>query len=72
MIIVSNTTPFIGLASIQCFDLLQELFGEVFIAQAVYNEAVVAGHEVGGAKKEVAKASWIQTIQIKNRLAVNE
>ncbi|MDZ7260635.1 MAG: hypothetical protein ONB05_00745 [candidate division KSB1 bacterium] len=61
MIIVSNTTPLIGLASIQRFDLLQQLFGEIYIAQAVYDEAVVAGREAGGAKHEVSTASWIKT-----------
>jgi hypothetical protein len=70
MIIVSHTTPLIGLASIQRFYLLQELFSELFIAQAVYHEAVVDGYERGGAK-EVSTADWIQTVQVKNRLAVN-
>lgn len=70
MMIVSNTTPLIGLASIQRFGLLRQLFGEVSIAQAVYDEAVIAGHEAGGAKDEVATADWIKTIRIKDRLAV--
>lgn len=70
MIIVSNTTPLIGLASIQRFELLKHLFGELYIAQAVYGEAVVAGREVGGAKREVSTASWIKTVRVKDRLAV--
>lgn len=70
MIFVSNTTPLIGLASIQRFDLLHKLFGKIYIAQAVYNEAVVAGREVGGAKLEVSTASWIETVTVKDRLAV--
>jgi predicted nucleic acid-binding protein len=70
MIIVSNTTPLIGLASIQRFDLLQQLFGELYIAQAVYDEAVVAGREAGGAKREVSTAAWIKTVRVKDRLAV--
>lgn len=70
MIVVSNTTPLIGLASIQRFDLLQQLFGEIYIAQAVYNETVVGGHEIGGAKYEVATAKWIKTIPVRDRLAV--
>jgi predicted nucleic acid-binding protein len=40
MLVVSNTTPLIGLAVIQRFDLLQGLFGQLHIAQAVYDEAV--------------------------------
>jgi len=70
MITVSNTTPLIGLAAIQRFDLLQHIFGEIHIAQAVYDEAVVAGREVGGAKHEVSAATWIKTIHIKDRSAV--
>lgn len=70
MIVVSNTTPLIGLASIQHFDLLQRLFGEIHIPQAVYEEAVVAGREQGGAKQEVSTATWIKTVSIQDRLAV--
>ena len=70
MIIVSNTTPLIGLATIQRFELLKHLFGELYIAQAVYDEAVVAGREVGGAKREVSTANWIKTVRVKDRLAV--
>lgn len=70
MIVVSNTTPLIGLASIRRFDLLQQLFDEIHIAQAVYDEAVVAGREAGGAKREVSTATWIKTVSVKDRLAV--
>lgn len=70
MIVVSNTTPLIGLAVIQRFDLLRQLFGELYIAQAVYDEAVVAGREAGGAKREVSIATWIHTMSVDDRLAV--
>jgi uncharacterized protein len=70
MIIVANTTPLIGLASIQRFDLLQKLFSELHIAQAVYDEAVVTGREEGGAKHEVSTATWIKTVSVQDRLAV--
>ena len=60
----------IGLASIQRFDLLKQLFGELYIAQAVYDEAVVAGREVGGAKREVSTPLWIKSIVVRDRLAV--
>lgn len=70
MIVVSNTTPLIGLASIQRFDLLQQLFHQIHIPQAVYDEAVVAGHEAGGAKREVSTATWIKTVSVQDRLAV--
>ena len=70
MIVVSNTTPLIGLASIQRFNLLQQLFGEVSIAQAVFDEAAATGRETGGARQEVTAAAWIKTVVVKDRLAV--
>jgi len=48
VIVVSNTTPLIGLASIQRFQLLEQLFGEIHIPQ------------VGGARREVQAATWIK------------
>ena len=70
MIVVSNTTPLIGLASIGQFDLIQQIFGEIYIPKAVYDEAVVAGREKGGAKSEVSGSVWIKTIDVKDRIAV--
>jgi uncharacterized protein len=71
VIVVSNTTPLIGLASIQRFQLLERLFGEIHIAQAVYDEAVVAGREAGGARQQVLAATWIKTLPVHDRLAVD-
>lgn len=70
MIVVSNTTPLIGLAVIERFDLLQRLFGEICIPEAVFREATVARHESGGAKREVSSASWIRTVRVRDSLAV--
>lgn len=71
MIVVSNTTPLIGLAIIRRFDLLRQLFGAVHIARAVYDEAVTFGREQGGARREVSTATWIQTVSVQERLAVD-
>lgn len=71
MIVVSNTTPLIGLATIERFDLLQQIFGKVYIPQAVYDESVTYGRAEGGAKQEVSGADWIETIAVKDRLAVD-
>ena len=38
MIVISNTTPIISLASIQKIDILEQLFGEIIVPQAVYDE----------------------------------
>lgn len=70
MIIVSNSTPLIGLASIGRFELLRQLFGEIQIAQAVYAETVTQGREEGGAKRQVSTATWVKTHAIQDRLAV--
>ena len=71
MIVVSNTTPLIGFASIDRFELLHELFATIHIPEAVYNEAVVAGPEVGGAREQVSSAKWIEVVAVKDRLAVD-
>ncbi len=70
MIVVSNTTPLIGLASIGRFELLKLLFGTVYIPKAVYHEAVIQGRERGGAKREVSSASWIKVVEVQDVLAV--
>jgi predicted nucleic acid-binding protein len=69
--VVTNTTPLIGLAVIGQFDLLHQLFGEIIIAEAVYQEVVVAGRDDGGAKNEVLSAPWIRVEAVKDRLAVD-
>ena len=38
MIVVSDTTPLILLLKINCIDLLEKLFGDVLIPQAVFDE----------------------------------
>ena len=70
MRVVANTTPLIGLAVIRRLDLLQRLFHEVFIAEAVYQESVAAGRDAGGAKEDVSAATWIRTVHVNDRLAV--
>ncbi len=70
MIVVSNTTPLIGLATIQRFDLVRQIFGVIHIAPAVYDEAVTAGRESGGARLEVSTAAWIERVAVVDRLAV--
>lgn len=71
MIVVSDTTPLIGLASIGRLELLQTLFREVYIPQAVFDETVTFGREESKAKEEVSIADWIHIVEVKDRLAVN-
>jgi predicted nucleic acid-binding protein len=71
MIVVSDTTPLIGLASIDRLGLLQELFEEVFIPQAVFDETVTFGREESKARQKVSNSNWIHVVEVKDRLAVN-
>jgi len=70
MKIISNTTPLIGLASIGHFGLLHQLFGTIIIPKAVYDEAVIAGREKGGAKREIASSNWVEVVSVGDQLAV--
>jgi hypothetical protein len=67
----SDTTLLIGLTSIGRLGLLQELFGEVYIPQAVFDETVTFGRAGSRAGDAVSSAGWIHVVEIKDRLAVN-
>lgn len=71
MIVVSDTTPLIGLANIGRLELLKELFGEVYIPQAVFDESVTFGRKESAAREVVANADWIQVVTVKERIAVD-
>jgi predicted nucleic acid-binding protein len=43
MIVVSNASPLVGLASIRQLDLLRQLYSEAHIPGAVWQEVVVDG-----------------------------
>ena len=69
MIVVSNSSPLIALAKIGKLHILKELFGEIIIPKAVWNEVVVKGKGKPGAE-EVEKAEWIKVREVKDRLSV--
>ena len=58
-----------ALAKINQLDLLKDYFGEVYIPEEVYDEAVRRGGNLAGAP-EVASSSWIKVDQVKNMVAV--
>jgi predicted nucleic acid-binding protein len=60
VIIVSDTSPITNLAAIGQLDLLRQLYSNVTIPQAVYNEMVGVDRIVPGAV-EVQQLSWIQS-----------
>jgi len=69
MIVVANTTPLIGLAKAGRFHLLKEIFGKIYIPVGVYEEVVVEGRGRAGAR-EVDEATWIETVEVQDKLAV--
>ncbi|MBI5650551.1 MAG: DUF3368 domain-containing protein [Chloroflexi bacterium] len=48
-VVISNTTPFVGLSITGNFESLKTLFGEIKIPEAVYQEMIVAGATRPGA-----------------------
>ena len=69
MIIVSDTSPIINLATIGHLELLQQLYNKIVIPQAIYNEIVLVGAGLPGAH-EVQTYSWIITQTVPDPLLV--
>ena len=62
MIAVSNTTPILSLYKIGRLGLLQEIFGQVIVPTAVYNEIAV----IGKGKPGFGSLDSAEYIQVKN------
>lgn len=69
MIVVSDTTPIISLLKIGRLDLLEGLFGEVLIPNAVYRELTADKRFIDEAG-EITNASYIKTVSVSNPGAV--
>ncbi len=66
--VVSNTTPIISLLKLNLLDLLKQLYLQIYIPVAVYNEI-----EAGKTKeffKDLSKIDWINIIEIQDKQAV--
>ena len=70
MKVVSNTSPLTNLAAIGQFDLLHKLYGEIDIADGVWDELNAFGKSWPGSR-EVAAADWIHRHTVRNQLWVN-
>lgn len=67
--VVSNTTPIISLLKIGKLDILRELYKEIHVPQAVYNEI-----EVGKNKEfytDLSKLSWCRIEKIKDEKSLS-
>lgn len=69
MKIVCNASPLINLARIGQLDLLRQLYTELSIPRAVWDEVVEQGAGQPGAE-QVKTASWIKTMPISNMALV--
>ncbi|MDR3248841.1 MAG: hypothetical protein LBT39_08640 [Treponema sp.] len=67
MVIVSDASPIIALALCDKLDLLDKLFGQTYIPQAVFNELTIPNKPKSAEISEWAKQ---RVIQVKNRAAV--
>ncbi len=65
MTVVSNTSPITNLAAIRQLDLLQQLYTQIVIPEAVYNELTGVETPVPGTR-EVQDLDWIQVRPVVN------
>ncbi|GEN35955.1 DUF3368 domain-containing protein [Aneurinibacillus danicus] len=72
--IISNTSPLIALSKIHQLHLLWELYDQVFISEAVYQEIMASADEQSSGKAEVDQAVQDKNINIykvQDQLLVN-
>ena len=69
---ISDSGPLISLGLLRRFDVLQHLFGEIYVPEAVYEEVVVSGCGRPGAQETRAAADqgWLQRVRVVNRTVV--
>ncbi|MCH5254116.1 MAG: DUF3368 domain-containing protein [Lachnospiraceae bacterium] len=66
--VVVNTTPLIALSHVGQLDILKELYGEIIIPEAVYEELSVKEESI--CKKAVDRSvDWIRVENVKNQMA---
>jgi predicted nucleic acid-binding protein len=69
VIIVADSSPLIIMAKLGSFDLLKILYTQVHISAEVYDEVVVSGKGLPGAR-EVVTSNWIEVKQLQDRAAL--
>lgn len=70
MIVVSDTTPLISLMKIGRLNLVEQLFGEVQIPDAVYAE-LVSNPEFGEEVRQIQRSLFIKRVVIEDEKAVD-
>lgn len=69
MIVVSDTSPLINLAVVGALNLLHELYGQIIVPQAVYDEIVVQGKGQAGSE-ELENLEWVEVKKVANYTVV--
>ena len=71
--VVADSSCLIGLSQIEQFELLKELFSEIYIPCAVYDEVVINGKgEAGSEETESAlKGGWILKRSVNDKIGVS-
>ena len=69
MIVVSDASALINLARISKLELLRDLYTDLIVPEAVWQEVVIEGVGYAGAD-EIKNASWIKKYAVANRQLV--
>ena len=69
MIVASDTSPLTSLAAIGQFELLRTLYGELHIAEGVWQELNHGGRRHPGSH-DVEKAPWVYRHEVRNQALV--
>ncbi|MCG2790664.1 MAG: hypothetical protein L6305_02820 [Actinomycetia bacterium] len=71
--VVADSSCLIGLSQVEQFGLLKELFSEVYVPCAVYDEVVIKGKgEAGSEETESAvKGGWILKRSVNDKIGVS-
>ncbi|MSP11811.1 MAG: DUF3368 domain-containing protein [Chloroflexi bacterium] len=69
-VVVSDATPLIALSKIEQLHHLVDLFGEIYVPQAVYEEVNFSGKGRSGAQ-DIEQADWIIVREVKDQSRVD-
>ena len=61
MTVICNATPLINFAAINRLDILKEVFGQVIIPQAVYDETTVSGFLWSQFILQAVASGWLRS-----------
>ena len=70
MIIISDTTPLISLMKISQLKLLKEMFGEILIPEAVFDE-LTTNDSFKTEAEQIKSCQFIKKVKVKEEKAVN-